>query len=1760
MLHQPFVRSIARAVLLLALLSGQLSVAAFVPTQAAGVGPARSPARVAAPDPPPDAPDVAPLPAQAAAPAAPTADTYWSSELVDPGTNVGRFTSLAIDSADRLHVGYQDAYHTALRYALFDGSSWITTTVDNSGNVGRHNSLDLDASEYPHVSYSESEAGLRHAAWDGSSWSYETVDDSADVGEYCSLAIGRTYDDVLIGYYDASHQSLKFARFYNSTWVSTTVDAGPGVGRHTALDARRFPYIAYYNATDDRLEYVAGTSSGWDFSNSPVNHSGDGGEYTSLAVDASLDPHISYFDGNGNALVYAHHNGTSWVNTVVDTVGASVTIHTAIVLDAQDEPHIAYTVDAGTGSLRYAYLDHGTWYTETVESGGVLGYPSIGFDSQGYPHVTYQATGGLKHARMQPTPDLIVTDIWSDASNQIGYQVRNVGPGVAPAGHQVQLEIDSVVSGVSTVDVELAPGERYDGVITTWSCSETHDTLSVTADYGGIVVEVDEGNNERQETWDCDTQAPHVTWGPTATLVLTDSVVIEWGTDENSDSWVYYDESASGYSHVEFDEGTVTAHQMTLSGLTPATVYRYAVESNDPRGNGVTSGEHFFETAALPSDPLTGTLSVARSSDDYEIYSVAVVISPTAPLDRARDAAMKDIVTPDHVEFFVNDQFIGATYSGSETGDGQLQYTIDFHPHNVGFTRTTWERTTHVFKAYVVREDRIVGMPVTGEFAPVSVGYTADAVIHMPPNDSVYYTDEGGELPPGATIPFSIRAVQYEWLCDPIGGVDFIDRAPDCESVIEEVAAVEFYVDDQLVYTSTSSMLHHIHAFQYDAEGMSVGTHTLRGVAITSDGQRYNSNVHTISVEHGTPSLDVERTVTRNGNFFEVALTISLDADASGPAFLYSLEDYATEMMPVQQETPTYTLSSKYPVFLWAGERTAIITIDFETDTEDWIRLDPGHSYTVVYQVVPILYENGPADPVIGKWDVTIDYFQSGETIERDFDLTWSIIDMGSAVGTSDYILVTNPHRLYTLYDAHEKYDLLSSMAHLATLRNGVLGFLDTYVGTYANGSNDRLDDLVEPGGYWAEALHPNFLDTTGGYLLIVGETEVVPAWDSHNFDICWSIPGDDWHCRVGDNDVFHHDQWYANLSGSGKPELNVGRIIGDTAWQLERPLIVSIGVHEGDPDLNFQAPGRALLVSGRGRGQSTFENNIDLIDMVLDDDWIVEELNLPENYPDLAMQSAIADGVSLIHLIGHGNVNGWGDGALSSINPPDFYRYCPFIFAATCLTGNYEAGDDYNLAESLFEQGISVYVGATQVSPIQRNADLGLAFYVHDWNWDSGEAIGRAFSQLERDFYDDWAWYDWYHFWVFEYNLYGDPKFGASDPTPLAHVIPEMTTAPTTTLHVQVPGYVVTTTVDGFDHVEIPGGRTLLEGGLHEIPYWSVSVNYPAGYRVQDVDLTTRAGYAFTTGLNLPTAVMTYYTSAPSSGGPTQTLPVTEDDDWLLALDEVYEWRVSQNPDGSSVLDIRIFPFHYQPATTHVEWYDDFTFDVEVISTSVTIDGFHLENGTYAPGEGVWADMWIENPGDEQDLIVAPTVRNLISGEVVDGLGLRTLHDVFGPSHYGFEWDSTGFASGEYMLWVELLDGEGNVLDSAGERFQLGGAFAELADFSVTPDFFQPGDAIDVSMTISNTGFVPLSGEAHIHVQTAGGVTTTAVFTHTVSDLAPGSTLTFEDVWDTASAAPGDYRILGYFKYGSRTTEVETREVTTLRRVYLPLVLRESP
>ena len=76
----------------------------------------------------------------------------WEIETVESG-NVGRYTSLALDSSDYPHIGYFDIANQDLKYGYWDGADWQIETVDSAGSVGFYTSLALDSFDRVHISY-----------------------------------------------------------------------------------------------------------------------------------------------------------------------------------------------------------------------------------------------------------------------------------------------------------------------------------------------------------------------------------------------------------------------------------------------------------------------------------------------------------------------------------------------------------------------------------------------------------------------------------------------------------------------------------------------------------------------------------------------------------------------------------------------------------------------------------------------------------------------------------------------------------------------------------------------------------------------------------------------------------------------------------------------------------------------------------------------------------------------------------------------------------------------------------------------------------------------------------------------------------------------------------------------------------------------------------------------------------------------------------------------------------------------------------------------------------------------------------------------------------------------------------------------------------------------------------------------------------------------------------------------------------------------
>ncbi|MEA2033503.1 MAG: C25 family cysteine peptidase, partial [Euryarchaeota archaeon] len=509
-----------------------------------------------------------------------------------------------------------------------------------------------------------------------------------------------------------------------------------------------------------------------------------------------------------------------------------------------------------------------------------------------------------------------------------------------------------------------------------------------------------------------------------------------------------------------------------------------------------------------------------------------------------------------------------------------------------------------------------------------------------------------------------------------------------------------------------------------------------------------------------------------------------------------------------------------------------------------------------------------------------------------------------------------------------------------------------------------------------------------------------------------------------------------------------------------------------------------------------------------------------------------------VICIFGHGSPDAiWPLGANDPYDfPLDFSNANPFIFAISCLTGDYQSGDDSNFAEAFFDSGAAVYIGSTEESSMNANAIAGKEFAE---SWGPLESIAQAFTNVERNLWScDLASPGW-RLWVWEYNIYGDPKYGRVPSAAIvtAQAKTQQQQQPLPSLQVDIPDYEVTTR-DGLDYVEISGGHTVLEEGKPQVPYYGVFKDYPAGYEVQDVVLTNRSGLVNATGLNLPVTSLDTYSSVVTNISRSD-----RNEGWYP--EEDYYWEILENPDGSTTLVILMYPFYYSSLTTDVEFYKTYDFAINYTVSNVTITSLSIDKHVYRQGEKVIVDFALNNSGEVKDVIVNAVIKRYTTDEIVSGLNLHTLGNVRGEASFSSVWDSASSEPDYYYVEVTLEDTAGNVQDRKMEGFRLGISSGEITGFTATPEIFDTGDEINISMTFNNAGTVNITGNAIIKIINSRG-DIVEMFEHNVTNLIPSENVSFCDIWDTSEAEEGSYEIVGYVSYDSKVVGPVTAVVST--------------
>jgi len=672
-------------------------------------------------------------------------------------------------------------------------------------------------------------------------------------------------------------------------------------------------------------------------------------------------------------------------------------------------------------------------------------------------------------------------------------------------------------------------------------------------------------------------------------------------------------------------------------------------------------------------------------------------------------------------------------------------------------------------------------------------------------------------------------------------------------------------------------------------------------------------------------------------------------------------------------------------------------------------------------------------------------------------------------------------------------------------------------------GDRYALDGLINMDQEWARQLHPDWYSR--GYLLFVGETDIIPAFSSG-----WRFLTED---GMGPHQVPFHDVHYADTYDElNQPDVAMGRIPGNTLEDIIAPLQTSVEIATGSAALNAS---NALAVAGEDDASSFRRVRNDALDEIGRLGFTPIE-SLDNTDPTNTLESA--EDRDLIVLAGHGGWNVW-DGMTTDDIVREFSAGDgrPLMFAVSCLTGKYPEGNSF--PERFLRRQASAYIGATAVTYSHANPQFMETFF-EGLNV-SGNTIGDALKECKRVLGRDGgrlpATERKYRYHCAAYHYFGDPKLdfdwggGTSglDELGLDEAMTNHFDGPLSTLHMEVPPLEVFRT-NGVDELSIEGGTLVAIPGTPVVPQHTVTVGFPSGCVVQAVSIKGRSGEASISGLNPEIAEAFQYSIAPRGGLG------LDDAGWWP--ERMFEWSVSDDGDDA-VLAIGMYPFYHNTNTSESLFYSNYVFDISYSWSDLAITDVLTDRNTYSNGQSMVAKVYLHSTNPvPMNVVLHPRAVCQVDDSVT-ALPIRELRDLSGWAGCRLEWDIDVPRSGEYMLEVAAVGDNEVVLDRAATSFEVGGADAALRDANVSPQDFMLGSNVTLGVTLDNTGTVDIDGSIHILVQDGAG-NTVAQFQHDFTSLTPGGSVPFNTTWTGASLLPRNCRVIFYAVYGGRVTSLQ--------------------
>ena len=238
--------------------------------------------------------------------------TAIANDKVLESVGMGEYTSLQLDSNEYPIISYMtltgDLKLLLCQDALCNNPPNIYI-LDAGASTLQHTSMQLDSIGRPVIAYHELTTQKLKAYFCSIAQCnllnniIREIDASGNVGGYPSLRLNSN-DYPVISYYDVTFTSLKVAVCTDTQCASTihinTVDNAANVGQHTSLqlDSSEHPVITYYDLTGGNLKIAICGDPLCALSGSitiiTLDHPGNVGKYTSLQLDGG-DYMVSYY-------------------------------------------------------------------------------------------------------------------------------------------------------------------------------------------------------------------------------------------------------------------------------------------------------------------------------------------------------------------------------------------------------------------------------------------------------------------------------------------------------------------------------------------------------------------------------------------------------------------------------------------------------------------------------------------------------------------------------------------------------------------------------------------------------------------------------------------------------------------------------------------------------------------------------------------------------------------------------------------------------------------------------------------------------------------------------------------------------------------------------------------------------------------------------------------------------------------------------------------------------------------------------------------------------------------------------------------------------------------------------------------------------------------------------------------------------------------------------------------------------------------------